>query len=374
MSNSLHLSREVKVYIQFGALYWEIPVLDGFSFSQSTNTAEVTLKEMSDSTGASRRGRTMFNDSLAPAEWSFSTYARPFTRDVSNADEHHAVEEVLWAMLAGATHAHYEATPNKWADVIDNTATGADIDFASSNKMVFPTGTIWFKFPANAGSASDGADLWYKIENATVNECGAEFDIDGITTLNWSGMGTKISEPGTAPTITSETTAAELTATDSFIRNRLTQLAITGANSTPILAAYNVVLTGGSITITNNVEFVTPSSLGIVNVPLGHTMGTRSISGSFTCYLDHNAGASGDLLEDLMSDSDNIRNSFGLVFKVGGSAATPRVEFNIPKAHLEIPTHSIEDVVSVEVNFHALPSDISDTDEMTVKYVGLTSQ
>jgi hypothetical protein len=377
MANSLHLSREVKVYVKFGTKYWEIPVLDGFSFSQSTNTAEVSLKEMANGSDVSRRGRRIFNDSLAPAEWSFSTYGRPFTRDVSSADEHHAVEEVLWAMMAGAEHDEYNASTDKWTDVIDNAATGATIDFASSNQMIFPTATIYFKFPKNGDG---GADLWYQIDDATINECGMDFDIDGITTLNWSGMGTKISEPASAPTVsTLEVVAAELTSTSSFIRNRLTQLDVTAADTTTFPGAanngvYNLVLTGGNITITNNVEYVTPSSLGIVNVPLGHTMGTRSVTGGFTCYLDHNTAASADLLEDLMTGSTSITNSFNLVFKVGGASATPAIHITMPTAHLEVPTHSIEDVISAEVNFHALPSDISDTDEVTVKYIGITSQ
>ena len=37
---------------------------------------------------------------------------------------------------------------------------------------------------------------------------------------------------------------------------------------------------------------------------------------------------------------------------------------------LEIPTHSIEDVISMEVNFHGLGTDIADTDEVTIKYLG----
>ena len=52
------------------ALY-EIPVLDGFHFSQGTNTSEVTLNEAATQTGYSKRGRAMFTDSFAPAEWSF---------------------------------------------------------------------------------------------------------------------------------------------------------------------------------------------------------------------------------------------------------------------------------------------------------------
>ena len=75
-------SRDTKVFMKWAydatdtALY-EIPVLDGFSFSQGTNTSEVTLSEAADSSGNSKRGRAMFTDSYAPAEWSFNTYMRP---------------------------------------------------------------------------------------------------------------------------------------------------------------------------------------------------------------------------------------------------------------------------------------------------------
>lgn len=79
MANDLFFSRDTRVVVSDGTVGWEIPVLDGFSFSQATNTSEITLAEMSSAAAgnASRRGRRMFNDSYAPAEWSFSTYARP---------------------------------------------------------------------------------------------------------------------------------------------------------------------------------------------------------------------------------------------------------------------------------------------------------
>ena len=62
-------SRDTKVFMKWAetangtddALY-EIPVLDGFSFSQATNTSEITLNEAANSTGGSKRGRAMFTD------------------------------------------------------------------------------------------------------------------------------------------------------------------------------------------------------------------------------------------------------------------------------------------------------------------------
>ena len=86
-----------------------IPVLEGFSFSQTTNSSEVTISEMESTGGTSRRGRKSFNDSLAPVEWSFSTYLRPFLSStattaglyLSTTAEQHVVDEVLWnALLA----------------------------------------------------------------------------------------------------------------------------------------------------------------------------------------------------------------------------------------------------------------------------------
>ena len=92
MAQQLYFSRDTRMFVQFrnpadntetaaklglGAL-WEIPVLDGYSFSQTTNTSEITLAEMESTAGISRRGKRVFTDSLAPAEWSFSTYIRPF--------------------------------------------------------------------------------------------------------------------------------------------------------------------------------------------------------------------------------------------------------------------------------------------------------
>ena len=48
-----------------------------------------------------------------------------------------------------------------------------------------------------------------------------------------------------------------------------------------------------------------------------------------------------------------------MTFSIGGSASTPRVDVAVPNCHLELPTHTIEDVIGVDVNFHALPADLS---------------
>ena len=426
MAQQLFFSRDTKVYIKKGNFVWDLPVLDGFSFSQATNSSEITLAEMEGTGGVSRRGRKQFNDSLAPAEWSFSTYVRPFTSAGSgtgaadSAAKVHAIEEILWALFSGPATYASNAFTNQTSHSTD-AAVGLDIDFSESNKATLGTADIFFVL-------GDANRKVYKLTGCVVNEASLDFDIDGIATINWSGMSSEIIDmttkthttatsgsvfppafdahrdggtvdieigdvvlngtdahrmsvvvdPTSSGTATMTGAVYESTlATDNFIRNRLTQLTvIPTANTTYIgsleAAGYDITLTGGNITMSNNVTFITPEEIGLVNTPIGHVTGTRSVSGSMNCYLSKDTGAndhSADLWEDLKSITSVVTNSFALVFKIGGATGnTARLEVNMPTCHLEIPTHSIEDVISVETSFNALPSTIDGTNEVTLKY------
>ena len=379
----LYFSRDVKVYVQHEGKMWDIPVLDGFSFSQSTNNVEVTLNEMS---GASTRGRKLFNDSLAPAEWSFSTYARPFKSaggtGVGVADSvlgnHHAVEEVLWALMGGpATYAASTFT-NQSAP----TATEQTINFSKSNVSVLGEATIWFEFPDTNNPTI------YKMTKGCVNEATMNFDIDGIATIDWSGFASLIEEATQADldtaigvalaNVINEGTACSVTS--NFIRNRLSTVTIVADDTTTFSGdgdndgTYNLVLTGGSVTISNNITFLTPSTLGCVNTPLGHVTGTRSVSGSLDCYLNGAAaGDSADFFSDLVGATSVVTNSFAVNLSVGGaaSATNPVVKFTFPQAHFEIPAHDISDVISLTTAFHGLPSTIGGTDEVVIEYKGV---
>lgn len=399
--DTLYFSRDSKMYIEIGSNVWEIPVLDGFSFSQANNSTEVTLSEMEDTAGTSKRGRKVFNDSLAPVEWSFSTYARPFLSEGSNTagnaekdgtDKHHAVEEILWALMAGP--ATYTAPGSSQTTVLSgltfsttaapDTAAGTGLtalSFSGSNKATLGTCNIYF-------SLDDGGSdpVVYKLDEAVVNEASVDFDVDGIATIAWSGFGKTLTE-SSKPT---RTVFEAIGASNNFIRNRLTQLAITANDTTTFPGSgsgvYTLTLTGGNITISNNISFLTPETLGTVNLPIGHVTGARSVSGSFNCYLGldsgTNTGTSTDFFNDLTSTAarSKIVNSFNLTFKLGGvgdaNAFTadpgPRYQFNFPTAHFEIPAHSVEDVISIETTFQALPSTIGNTDEVTVKFAGTT--
>lgn len=389
MSDQFYFSRDTKVYITAAgdtATAWEIPVLDGISFSQGTNTSEITLAEMSNGSGVSRRARQMFTDSYAPAEWSFSTYMRPFkashagatgtweNADVS-AERQHAVEEVLWAFFVGASTFSQgdAATGTSWNDGITGGTSNMVIDFTASEKANLSEIDIYIEL----GAATAGNDVTYLIKNCAVNEASIDFDIDGIATINWAGFGKIIQEyesnSGNIPNFT-KTITEGTTDTGNFIRNRLTSLTASATSAGSIVSSYDLVLTGGNITMSNNLTYLTPETLGIVNQPLSNITGTRTVGGSFTCYLNHKSTSSADLFEDIIESTDVITNDFALTFKVGGDSNTPRVEFAMPNCHLEVPSHSMDDIVSLETTFHALPGIISpsgvDDFEAKVTYVG----
>ena len=369
-TSNLYFSRDTKVYIKQGTNIWEIPVLNGYAFNQTSNTSEVTLSEMSDAAGNSRRGRRVFTDSIAPAEWSFTSYVRP----TFSGGSVRAVEEVLWANFV-ANNSYTAATP-AWAAGVTIAAGALDFDFEDSNKTTLGEFDLYFVLGANTVSGrnylADGDTTIYQIPAASINEASISFDIDGIASIAWSGMGGKRTE--VASFDASEAITIGTTATNNFIRNRITQLAITSSVSGSA-KTYNVTLTGGNITLTNNLTYLTPEVLGIVNTPLGHVTGTRTIGGSFTAYLDEQTNGTIDLVEDLSNATTQVTNHFALDFYIGGKAAgdaprSPGMQFKIPNAHLTIPAVEVADVIGISVDFSALPTNISAADEITkISYV-----
>ena len=434
MADTFYFSRDTKVHLTDSAgVIYNIPVLDGFSFSQATNTTEVTLNEMATSAGVSRRARQMFTDSYAPAEWSFSTYIRPFKSGGAgsggehSAVAHHMVEEALWNALAGS------GAIGASGSALTADGTDCNIAFTNSNKVALNTFDLHFEMGSGKGSPTI-----YKIEGCVVNEVSIDFDIDGIATANWTGFGKIITDVASMPAATRyEGTAAG--DTGNFIRNRLTDLTVTNdvvtdtvdgavsnasvtldngsslikvgqvvsgtgvtagttvsaisgtsltlsANATIADGAtltfsnagmtdtYTLTLTGGNVTIGNNITFLTPETLGSVNQPLGHVTVTRSVSGNFTCYLNtpSSGASSADLFEDIIEATSVITNSFDLTFTIGGTQSNTKVVMNLNNCHLEVPTHSIEDIISLETAFHALPTSVDATDEIDLVFFGET--
>lgn len=620
MAEQLFFSRDSKMYIEFNNAVWEVPVLDGFSFSQSTNQSEISLSEMQGADGLSRRGNRVFTDSLAPAEWSFSTYVRPYKVGT----ESHAVEEALWAVMAGADRyidlmadngigsinatnagsmtgatagtyritsanstvtadasstvntdaAGYElllsfsnattytvsivrrgegfalndditiptsvhggsqaivvevatlnvkgvigslavttdtsgATPGNYTITEQNSTTSGDgvaydinitvasdgtvdpiasadivdggTNFAASETITVTSGAasgLELTVTLASSSANDagpnfyravnpdtnsshgpavvqpGAStvinfgqsnrstlgecnlyfvmetsatnpMVYKLQNAAFNEASLDFEVDGIATINWSGFAKNIIDmqssttAGSTVTVQANKTISGRTAGDvildssdglklgvaqsattanfakdtgvdstaTFIRNRLTQLLVSTTDTTAFpnasiaggTGSYSLTLTGGNITISNNISYLVPEELGAVNIPIEHVTGGRTASGSFTCYLTFDAdkqGTSVDLFNDMTAPGaglglEKVVNDFAVTFQVGGAVSgQPRLDVTIPKCHINVPAHSIEDVISVETNFAAYTDEFNVANEIELTYHG----
>lgn len=363
---------------------WEIKVLDGFSFSAATATQEIEINEAGDTPS---RGQQVFTTAIEPAEWSFQAYVRP-RYDALN-DVNDAVERVLWEALANknATTPISTDSSGDATTLANNAAGGMTVDFLNSNTNELKQ--LYFYW--NLGNA--GAPVWYYMPGVVVNQAEIDFSIDAIASIAWSGFADSVSqiknesptEPydhltamlaapgtlGTTPFPTGNGYLAAPTGQQACIRNKLSTVSLVGESGQAGIGGntYTVALTGGTLTINNNITFLTPEALGVVNQPCGHFTGQLAVSGNITAYLKTGAGETAALLDDLLTYSTGASASadptkFALSINVGGAVPTspwlvPVVQVNIPAAHLVIPTINIEDVVSVDIPFTALPYDSS---------------
>ena len=258
------------------------------------------------------------------------------------------------------------------------------------------------------------------MNDAQIGTAEIDFSIDGIAQITWSGNATTIDQISTAMDDPSKYGIGDTTANGSgwtsgttdtyregynfvdttgpsdadYLRNKLSTLYLDadaqggGASSGGLdNKTYDINITGGSVSIENNVTYVTPETIGVVDKPIGSFTGARTISGSLTMYLDTKSNGSNQLLTDLAAASDLVTNAFDMRLYMGvagvvasdgdamdsGDFTAPGVEFNMPLAHLTVPVIEVGDLISVSVEFAAHGTDLLTGDEMKVKYLGSTS-
>lgn len=448
---------------------YEIQVLDGFSFSQNTNNETVTVSEAGT---APVRGQRSFNTSLAPVDFSFSTYIRPrFSTNVI------CEESVLWNALLGTDAQNtaisftgmtgaptYAAASGELtiagtamplltvgAKYLVNGITSsvpADLDLingpatvktSSATSLVLTmdnqsnavsatpaatTGTLsssglklytsaWGAAPAQSIASGHSSNVnqlqkfgmvvvvdsvTYAIDNCALNEVTIDFGLDGIATAQWTGQATALREIVSAVSGNTHTGAGfggTSTAKDTqanFITNKLSTCRLKTAKALgagTIGTGYYLAITGGSITISNNISYITPALLGIVNSPITYYTATRSVTGNLNAYL--NTGAisttqdgvtytkgTGELLKDLLAaSSTETEPMFSTEIAIGGHSNAVRVELQMPSVSIGVPSINTEQVVSTTINFTAAPStgayssrtyDLGQTNELTVRY------
>lgn len=211
----------------------------------------------------------------------------------------------------------------------------------------------------------------YLIDNCVLNQAQIDFGLDGIAQIQWSGQGTVLRTLGAATasggtfggTLTGGTyTEATVNTSGTFITNKVSTATLksTFMGQGTSNKTYTVALTGGSLTIANNVNFVTPETLGVVNQPIGYFTGTRAVSGSITAYLKTSGtNPTNTLLTDLLSAPSETK--YYLEIQVGGVNNANKVELEMNAVTLQIPTIEVQDVVSTTINFAAQPAVLPDS-------------
>lgn len=337
---------------------FEIQVLDGLSFSQNTTSETVTLTEGGT---VPVRGQQAFNTALDPVDISFSSYMRPADGGTNITAE----ESVLWnAMFAvdpiGGTAPAWSEDTTHATCVVTNSQKHQLQKFG----LVILTDTTTFA-----------------VDNCALDSATIDFGLDSIAMIQWAAKGTRLRQVAvTATTGGTVTFGGDYTGsgkgkntTAPFIANKLSTLTVTeGIDGTG--TTYTVPITGGNLTIANNITYLTPANLGIVNNPITYFTGTRAITGTLNAYLRTGATNTAGLLADMLTSSTtDVSPAFYIQIEVGGAANATRVEFEMPAAVLTIPAISTEQVVSTAINFTAQGSDTGDFDltaanELEVRY------
>jgi hypothetical protein len=231
----------------------------------------------------------------------------------------------------------------------------------------------------------------YAVDNAALTQATIDFGLDAIATIAWTGQATSLRQIDTTLSGTTFTgtdfagSTAEKKTDAKYITNKLSTVALKSVRKIGDKAAgtnYDVALTGGSITINNNISYITPANLGVVNAPVTYYTGTRAISGTLNAYLKTgtNVGSTGQLLEDMLAGSSKTTEPMiSLQIAIGGTNNAVKVVLDMPSATISIPTVDVQQVISTAINFTAQGSalsatadnsvyDLSKSNDITVRY------
>lgn len=338
---AVNLSRKAKVFITSDDLSvtapvftaantFELQILNDWSFSQTTNATTV---EMMEAGPTPKRGQRTFNDSMNPAEWSFSTYIRPYDAGTTA----NTPEAILWsAMLSDSLTAMATGAASA---VIDT--TGSDVHQLAKFGLVFVVD-----------------QSIYVIENCAINQAEINFDITGIASITWSGMGAKLKRITTGPVAPTTATAFPISTSyvgydKTFITNKLSSIELSSGFTGG--TTYSIPITGGSFTYSNNIEYVTPDTLGVVDTAIGYYTGSRAVSGSLTAYLKTGTNETAQLLQDVLTTgATTTEPKFRLAINIGGTqAGFPSVKLDMPFATLQVPTVEVGDIITTTIAFSA---------------------
>ena len=243
---------------------FEIQVLDGLAFSQSTTSETVTINEAG---SPPVRGQRSFNTALEPVDFSFSTYIRPADGGTNITAE----EGVLWnALLSNTAIGGANAAWTEAPAVATAVATYSNVNQLQKFGLIIDV---------------DGVS--YIIDNCALDSGTLDFGLDAIAMVQWAGESTKMrSISGLTLTTAGNTvtfgggtytgTAKAKNATAPYIANKLSTISVkSGIGGTGVVNQIAYFNTTSSITGSNN--FTISGSTMTVTGSL-----TVSGSGTFT--------------------------------------------------------------------------------------------
>ena len=413
MAAQLNLQRNTKVYIStvdlasgaaasslVPANTWQVEILAGYAVSQAAATQDITSLE---SGTAPDRSQQRFNTALNPVDWNFQAYLKPTGMNkTSGATGRHAsgnsmpvADWFMWqAMMSNVSWASGTSLRSNWQDdgkfALAERAEAANTFPHSSNFATASEYHLYF----------DMDNVIYQVANATINQGSIDAAIDGIATTTWTGFGTNLIELRNQPRnnamsvfggtlnsgsfVSANSNALSLTAASSFhpwnsynvagalssasfIKNRLSTISIQHAPSVSGAGVtFTFPVTALSFDYNNNITYLTPEELANLNAPIGQFAGARAISGSLSAYLRSGTSDTAQFLKQIVEDTRiTSAATSNANLRIGGSTA-PYFAINMPAISFELPTHTVEDIIGISVNFLAQETAKSTGDEITI--------
>lgn len=363
--SSINLSRNTRLWVSTvtsghsNANTFEIPIQDGYSMTQGTTSTDVMLEEAGPTP---TRGARRFNDSLDPVDWSFTTYITPYIAGGKT----YLVDGIMWQGLAvsNAEAVDFDDTDNE----VHATANKFTVGFGKNSAHVLRRLYLYFQID----------NQMFLVSGAQVGSAEVSADISDIAQVSWSGQAlefTRIPTPafvsanGLAydPASVETDTYVAVPANKRYIVNKLTIMDLNSDVAPGNDDYYDIPITGGSVTIENNITYLTPNTLAEVDKPIGSFAGSFMVSGSIDAYLRQRNGdgtsgnpyGSAELMDHMLTAGvQGVTNAANLVLNLGGKqAGEPSVAITIPSAHLSVPEFEVGDVVSSSMEFMGVTTD-----------------
>jgi hypothetical protein len=370
---------------------WKLEVLAGYALTSSAATQDITSMESGSNPD---RSQQRFNISINPVDWNFQTYIRPTGAITNGAANTGAIN------TSSSGRVKPVADWFMWQSLVSNTPVAAGTGGAAVEQSVWSAGGRLF---SNATTATTGVsasrsnfstasenhlyfvldNVIYQVASATVNQATVDAGIDSIATTTWTGQGTSLIELtgtnrtnaalvfGSVTGVDANSNASVITATSAYhpynqmnvantinthayIKNRLSILNISHkANATATADLYAFPVTALSFDYTNNITYLTPEELAVLNAPIGQFTGTRAVTGSATMYLrgGNEADDSSRFLRNISADTrtTSAQTTSANIF-IGGTSG-PYILFSLPAVQFDFPQLAADDVIAMTVNF-----------------------